>query len=412
MQSEAMPAVRDSGAYDASSIQVLEGLEAVRKRPGMYIGDTNDGSGFHHMIWEVVDNGIDECLAGHADRVTVVLNADGSVTVVDNGRGIPVDPHPKYPGKSAAEIIMTVLHAGGKFDQNSYKVSGGLHGVGVSVVNALSSLLELTIWRGGREHHMAFEHGDPVASLREVGDAKGRRGTSVTFTPSLRTFTGVVEFSAAVVERRLRELAFLNSGVRILFHDRRVKDVDPVEMYYEGGVGEYVGFIDRTAGRDRVIARPIVVRTERSVEIEGNPGPTPVGIEVALQWNDSTTESILPFTNNIPQEDGGTHVQGFKSALTRSFMSYVERSPLKSKAALSGDDLREGLTAIVSVKLPDPKFASQTKAKLVSNEVSGPVQSAVGEALATWLDENPADARKVIDKAVEAAAAREAAKLA
>lgn len=410
MQPEAMPAHQDPGAYDASSIQVLEGLEAVRKRPGMYIGDTNDGTGFHHMVWEVVDNGIDECLAGHADRVTVTLNADGSVTVVDNGRGIPVDPHPKYPGKSAAEIIMTVLHAGGKFDQNSYKVSGGLHGVGVSVVNALSSLLELTIWRGGREHYMAFEHGEPAGPIRDVGDAKGRRGTSVTFTPSLRTFTGVVEFSAAVIERRLRELAFLNSGVRIVFHDRRVKDVDPVEMYYEGGVGEYVGYIDRTAGRDRVIARPIVVRTERSVEVEGNPGPIPVGIEVALQWNDSTTESVLPFTNNIPQTDGGTHVQGFKTALTRSFMAYVDRNPLKTKTGLSGDDLREGLTAIVSVKLPDPKFASQTKAKLVSNEVSGPVQSAVGEALATWLDENPADARKVIDKAVEAAAAREAAK--
>ena len=408
MQSAAMPGAQEAAVYDASSIQVLEGLEAVKKRPGMYIGDTNDGSGFHHMIWEVVDNGIDECLAGHADRVTVTLNADGSVTVVDNGRGIPVDPHPKYPGKSAAEIIMTVLHAGGKFDQNSYKVSGGLHGVGVSVVNALSSLLELTIWRGGREFYMAFEHGDPVAPLREVGDAKGRRGTSVTFTPSLRTFSGVVEFSADRIERRLRELAFLNSGVRIIFHDRRVKDVDPIEMLYDGGVGEYVGYIDRTAGRDRVIARPIVARAERTVETEG--GTIAIGIEVAMQWNDSETDSVLAFTNNIPQSDGGTHVQGFKQALTRSFMSYIERNPPKSKIDLSGDDLREGLTAIVSVKLPDPKFSAQTKSKLVSGEVLGPVQSLVGEALGTWLDENPGDVKKVLEKAVEAAAAREAAK--
>ena len=408
MQSADMPVAAEAAVYDASSIQVLEGLEAVKKRPGMYIGDTNDGSGFHHMIWEVVDNGIDECLAGHADRVTVTLNADGSVTVTDNGRGIPVDPHPKYPGRSAAEIIMTVLHAGGKFDQNSYKVSGGLHGVGVSVVNALSSLLELTIWRGGREFRMAFEHGDPVGPLRDVGDAKGRRGTSVTFTPSLRTFSGVVEFSADRIERRLRELAFLNSGVRIIFHDKRVKDVDPIEMMYEGGVGEYVGYIDRTAGRDRVIARPIVVRADRTVEYEGS--TIPIGIEVAMQWNDSETDQVLAFTNNIPQSDGGTHVQGFKQALTRSFMSYIERNPPKTKTDLSGDDLREGLTAIVSVKLPDPKFSAQTKSKLVSGEVLGPVQSLVGEALGTWLDENPGDVKKVLEKAVEAAAAREAAK--
>ena len=408
MQSVATSAAPDAPAYDASSIQVLEGLDAVKKRPGMYIGDTSDGSGFHHLIWEVVDNGIDECLAGHADLVTVTLNADGSVTVVDNGRGIPVDPHPKYPGKSAAEIIMTVLHAGGKFDQNSYKVSGGLHGVGVSVVNALSSLLELTIWRGGREHYMAFEHGDPVSSLREVGDAKGRRGTSVTFTPSLRTFSGVVEFSADRIERRLRELAFLNSGVRIIFHDRRVKDVDPIEMLYEGGVGEYVGYIDRTAGRDRVIARPILARAERTVELDGR--TVAIGIEVALQWNDSTTDSVLAFTNNIPQTDGGTHVQGFKQALTRTFMGYIERNPPKTKTDMTGDDLREGLTAIVSVKLPDPQFSSQTKAKLVSGEVLGPVQAVVNEAMATWLDENPGDVKKVLEKAVEAAAARDAAK--
>jgi DNA gyrase, B subunit len=391
--------------YGASQIKVLKGLDAVRKRPGMYIGDTSDGSGLHHMIWEVVDNGIDEALAGHCDTLQVFLNADGSVTVIDNGRGIPVDMHPTE-GRPTVEVVMTELHAGGKFDQNSYKVSGGLHGVGVSVVNALSTRLEVVVWRDGREHFIAFEHGKVVEELRVVGDARGRRGTMVTFTPSPLTFDGV-EFDAERIERRLRELAFLNSGIKIVFHDRRVEGKEPIEMLYEGGIAAFVAHVDRN--RTPMISRPIVCRGVRTVEQGGR--PVDITVDVALQWNDGYTENVLAFTNNIPQKDGGTHVQGFRAALTRCVTAYAEANlPAKQRTALAPEDIREGLTAVVSVKVPDPKFSSQTKEKLVSSEVSGAVQQVVADVLQTWFDENPADAKKIITKAAEAATAREAAR--
>jgi DNA gyrase subunit B len=399
-----LPAKKNTGAedYGAESIKMLKGLDAVRKRPGMYIGDTDDGSGLHHMIYEVVDNAVDEILAGHAIECSVTLNPDGSCTVRDDGRGIPTGikaDDDQETKRSAAEIVFTELHAGGKFDQNAYKVSGGLHGVGVSVVNALSTWLKCRIWREDKEHVIEFRDGVPVAPLHVVGNADGQHGTEVSFLPSTNTFSQT-EFDFATLEHRLRELAFLNSGAKIVLTDARHADVRRDELMYEGGTSAFVRYLDRS--RQPLIHEPIMIRAERDRIV----------VDIALWWNDSYHENVLLFTNNIPQRDGGTHLAGFRAALTRVINKYAGESGLakKEKVDLSGDDSREGLTCVLSVKVPDPKFSSQTKDKLVSSEVKPVIEAVVGEQLTAWFEEHPKEAKAIVGKIVDAALAREAAR--
>lgn len=391
-------ASQEPETYDASSISVLRGLDAVRKRPGMYIGDTDDGSGLHHMAFEIIDNAVDEVQAGFASAVELILNGDGSVTVRDDGRGIPTDIH-EEEGISAAEVVLTRLHAGGKFNQNSYKVSGGLHGVGAAVVNALSQWMEVRIWRNGLEHFIRFEHGDSVAPLCVIGPAARGNGTEVTFKPSTGTFTNV-EFDFAILERRLRELAFLNSGMKILFRDDRHPPSREVAFFYDGGLRAFVEWLDRAK---QAIFTPAIWATH------ADPA-SGIRVEFALSWNDSFHETMLCFTNNIPQRDGGTHLAGFRQALTRVMTKYADGLGKKDSLALVGEDMREGMTAVLSVKVPDPKFSSQTKDKLVSSEVQPVVQMVAADIISHWLETHPKEAKAIISKVMDAAAAREAAR--
>ncbi|TPW34712.1 DNA topoisomerase (ATP-hydrolyzing) subunit B [Oecophyllibacter saccharovorans] len=392
------PAADENESYGASSISVLRGLDAVRKRPGMYIGDTDDGSGLHHMVFEIIDNAVDEAQAGHATRCVLTLNGDGSVTVRDNGRGIPTDMHPEE-GVSAAEVVLTKLHAGGKFNQNSYKVSGGLHGVGAAVVNALSEWMEVRIWREGKEHKIRFQHGERDAPLTVIGPSEEERGTEVTFKPSQNTFTKT-DFDLSVLERRVRELAFLNSGLEIILRDERHSEPKEMRFFYEGGLSAFVNWLD--SSRTPLFTPPITGEVDDQ--------ESGIRVEFALEWNDTFHETMLCFTNNIPQRDGGAHLAGFRQALTRALGKYAAENFKKESASLTGEDMREGMTAVLSVKVPDPKFSSQTKDKLVSSEVQPVVHTVVADVISHWLETHPKEARAIISKVVEAASAREAAR--